>query len=68
MPLYRYRCLECNHEFEKILSIEESDKIGCRNCEGRVEKIFGDVNIRFKGEGFYNNGSENSKRSESEEE
>jgi putative FmdB family regulatory protein len=33
MPLYEYRCDECQHEFEKMLRFSESNTLpGCPQC------------------------------------
>ena len=36
MPIYEYRCNQCNREFsELILNAEEVDKIRCKYCHSR---------------------------------
>ena len=35
MPLYEYRCKECGHLFEKMISFSQADKLPeCPNCKG----------------------------------
>ncbi|GAB4232659.1 MAG: hypothetical protein Kow00109_05170 [Acidobacteriota bacterium] len=39
MPIFEYRCRECNHKFEKIVW-KDSEEIACPNCGHReVEKL-----------------------------
>jgi putative FmdB family regulatory protein len=40
MPIYEYRCLDCDTVFETFVScIADGDKVVCRKCEGKnVEK------------------------------
>jgi putative FmdB family regulatory protein len=40
MPIYEYRCTECQKTFEKLRSMRDSDKdIRCPHCESeRVER------------------------------
>jgi putative FmdB family regulatory protein len=32
MPLYEYKCNECGHEFEELVSFAEADAVVCENC------------------------------------
>lgn len=39
MPIYEYKCLECDNKFEALRSMNQADKpIGCENCNGRQIK------------------------------
>ena len=38
MPLYEYRCEECDEEFELIRSASDSSEVRCPSCDGRAEK------------------------------
>jgi putative FmdB family regulatory protein len=36
MPIYEYRCNECNREFsELVLKLEEAGKVRCKYCNSR---------------------------------
>ena len=40
MPIYEYRCLECEATFEKIVSLN-TDSMVCEKCSStQVEKLF----------------------------
>jgi len=39
MPLYRYQCKACNHEFEKHRTIEERYNVLCPECGGKEVEI-----------------------------
>jgi putative FmdB family regulatory protein len=54
MPVYEYKCNECEKTKELILSMSETDKdIDCDNCDRLMSRVFNSVPIHFKGEGFY---------------
>jgi len=62
MPLYKYRCNDCDNIF-KILQLngEEEDPV-CPKCDSRnVERMVSSVGIRFKGNGFYRTDYDNSR-------
>ena len=55
MPLYKYRCTECDNTF-KILQKngKKEEKPECPDCGGQeTERVISSVGIRFKGSGFY---------------
>ncbi len=36
MPIYEYRCNECNREFSELfLNAKQADKVRCKYCNGR---------------------------------
>lgn len=57
MPIYNFKCSNCEHEAEKLTSISEAAIIlECPNCkEMTFEKIssFGQSGLIFKGNGYY---------------
>jgi putative FmdB family regulatory protein len=38
MPIYEYQCRQCGHQFEKIISFAQSDKVTCGKCEAKAER------------------------------
>lgn len=57
MPLYEYRCRNCNHQFEVQQSFSDDALAECPQCAGELRKVFNPVGISFKGSGFYKNDS-----------
>ncbi len=60
MPLYEYRCRNCDHQFEIQQAVTEDALTVCPECEGALRKVFSPVGIAFKGSGFYKNDSRSS--------
>lgn len=40
MPLYDYRCTECDHRFEQLRSISQKDEATCPKCGGKVKRVY----------------------------
>ena len=58
MPLYTYRCKECEHQFDIRQSFSEDALVDCPNCEQpALRKVINQVGVVFKGSGFYVNDS-----------
>jgi putative FmdB family regulatory protein len=53
MPIYQYRCLNCNLQFELKQSFEDKPVADCPRCHGIARRIFSPVPIIFNGPGFY---------------
>jgi putative FmdB family regulatory protein len=53
MPLYEYRCLECDHQFEVIQKFSDPPIEQCPKCGGPVRKLLSSPAIQFKGSGWY---------------
>lgn len=52
MPLYEYRCDNCNHVFEKFHEVGGLPG-PCPKCGGPPRRIFTSVGLIFKGSGFH---------------
>jgi len=52
MPIYEYRCQQCDHLFEMLQSIND-DPPQCPVCNGETERIISVPSLRFKGKGFH---------------
>lgn len=63
MPLYKYRCNDCDNVFKLLCLDGEEEEPKCPKCGSTsVERMVSRVGLRFKGNGFYrtdykNNGS-----------
>ena len=53
MPIYQYRCLNCNRQFEFKQGFQDKPIADCPVCKGIARRIFSPVPILFKGSGFY---------------
>ena len=53
MPLYEYHCAKCGHTFEKIESVNASNRKKCPKCGARAARVQSAPAIQFKGTGWY---------------
>ena len=51
MPIYEYRCKDCETVFETFVSsISDADKVACKKCKGKnVEKQISAFTSRLSG-------------------
>ena len=55
MPIYPYRCKECDHHFEKIQKFGAKQEKVCPKCGGALERTLTAPSLNFKGAGWYVN-------------
>ena len=53
MPTYEYRCLSCEHQFERFQRMADDPVKECEVCGASVKRLLFPVAIHFKGNGFY---------------
>ncbi|MDO8518961.1 MAG: zinc ribbon domain-containing protein, partial [Deltaproteobacteria bacterium] len=53
MPLYEYRCLKCEKDFEFLQKISEKPKSKCPACAGKLKKLVSESGFQLKGTGWY---------------
>lgn len=54
MPIYEYRCTQCEHQFEVFQSVKDEPVSTCPRCGGQVRRLISGGNgLIFKGSGFY---------------
>ncbi len=53
MPTYEYRCLSCDHQFERFQRMSDDPITECERCGQPVKRLLFPVAIHFKGSGFY---------------
>ena len=54
MPIYIYRCNDCEYEFEQRQKMADDPLTECPSCEdGRVRRVLNSIGVVFKGSGFY---------------
>lgn len=69
MPIYEYRCQDCNHEFERMQRFSDPPVAVCPTCDGSVQKLISRSAFHLKGSGWYvtdygRNGGQKSESSE----
>lgn len=56
MPLYDFKCHDCNHQFEHLAlkAPKEPLELACPMCDSKkTQKLLSAPNVQFKGSGFY---------------
>ena len=53
MPTYEYRCVSCEHQFERFQRMSDEPVKVCEVCGEPVKRLLFPVAIQFKGSGFY---------------
>lgn len=53
MPIYEYKCLRCNHEFEAVQKFSDAPVRQCSACGGPVKKLISRSSFHLKGSGWY---------------
>ena len=67
MPIYEFRCVECDEVSEEMLSFKDKTKtIKCPICNNKSERIMSLGSFHLKGSGWYKDGY--GKRNASKEE
>ncbi|NPV78392.1 MAG: zinc ribbon domain-containing protein [Anaerolineae bacterium] len=54
MPVYTYRCDNCDVRFERVQKFSDAPLVRCPECGKKaLHKVYTPVGIVFKGSGFY---------------
>jgi putative FmdB family regulatory protein len=53
MPIYEYKCTECDSHFEKLQKVSDAPLAVCEKCGGKLEKQWSLSGFQFKGAGWY---------------
>ena len=53
MPLYEYRCSQCDRLFEVIQKFSDEPLTVHEGCGGAVERLISAPGLHFKGSGWY---------------
>lgn len=53
MPIYEYKCLDCQAHFEKMRKVTDPPLEVCEKCGGKLEKQWSLSGFQFKGAGWY---------------
>ena len=52
MPVYEYRCVDCDRRTEEIQPMGAGPPGACEDCGGELRRVYGRVGVRFSGWGF----------------
>jgi len=55
MPLYEYRCRQCERLFDRLERASDPRDGTCPNCGGAATRLLGTPALQFKGSGWYVN-------------
>jgi len=66
MPLYEYKCQQCNSVLEALQKISDLPLKNCPKCGGPLVKLLSPPSIQFRGSGFYITDYARKKHSEKE--
>ena len=53
MPIYEYKCKNCEARIEKMQKVGDAPLAVCENCGGEMEKQWSLSGFQFKGAGWY---------------
>jgi putative FmdB family regulatory protein len=54
MPLYEYKCNDCDERFEALQRMSDPPLTECRSCSGgNIEKLISTSSFQLKGSGWY---------------
>lgn len=53
MPIYEYKCLQCDRRLETLQRVSEPPLSTCPECGGELKKLVSAPAFQFKGEGWY---------------
>ncbi len=54
MPIYEYKCTECEHQLEKLQKMSDDPLKSCPECgKEALQKLISAVGFRLKGGGWY---------------
>jgi len=54
MPVYSYKCENCDYQFDQFQHFTDDPLTVCPNCKAvALRKVYQPVGIVFKGKGFY---------------
>ena len=54
MPIYEYKCDECNHVLDALQKVSDKPLVDCPECgKSSLRRLISAPNFRLKGEGWY---------------
>ncbi len=53
MPIYEYKCTQCNRQLEVKQRMTEPPLVKCESCGGKLIKLITNTSFVLKGSGWY---------------
>lgn len=53
MPIYEYKCLQCEEEIEVMQKMSDAALAKCKSCGGELKKLITSTSFVLKGGGWY---------------
>ena len=54
MPVYQYKCADCNEVTEEVRGIAENvPDLFCKTCNLPLKRLYSNIGVTFNGSGFY---------------
>jgi putative FmdB family regulatory protein len=53
MPIYEYRCKDCQEVTEVLQKFSDAPLTTCKSCGGTLERLISPPGLQFKGTGWY---------------
>lgn len=53
MPVYEYKCTNCNEQFEVMQKITDDPLTKCNSCGGELKRLITNTSFVLKGSGWY---------------
>lgn len=53
MPIYEFKCLNCEKQFEIMLKFNDDFPKNCPDCGGIIKKLISNTSFILKGTGWY---------------
>lgn len=54
MPIYEYRCKDCNLTKTITRSFsEKEEEYSCESCNSSLTRVYSSIGVTFNGSGFY---------------
>lgn len=53
MPIYEYKCLDCEKQFELMQKFTDESPEICPDCGGHIRKLISNTSFILKGTGWY---------------
>ena len=58
MPIYEYRCGNCDTPYTKVRGIsEQPEEYMCETCNIPLTRVYSSIGVTFNGGGFYSTDS-----------